>query len=252
MIQNINIVQIGNNDYNSVNIFLFEILKNKEQFIFNKFINLPPKFQKLKYLKINLNTFIFIIQYRKFFGFYFNNKEDFKNYYLNYDLSIDEKEILKYKKIKIEGLNINENKIEEIIEDKNINICDINLNINLKKYYIKGYKEVKSIYCENEIEKTNLIELVKEIINKNGFKKLKYINITIGYINESPYNLSTNHFYYYLSKLIKNSENLKSLILRIHPNNFNNNISYFLSLIEDLNKLKIFNIIENCEEPKYY
>ena len=69
LIQNINIVQIGNNDYNSVNIFLFEILKNKEQFIFNKFIALPQKFQKLKYLKINLNTFIFIIKYRKFFGF---------------------------------------------------------------------------------------------------------------------------------------------------------------------------------------
>ena len=61
-----------------------------------------------------------------------------------------------------------------------------------------------------------------------------------------------NHFYYYLSKLIKNAENLKSLILRIHPNNFNNNIYFFLSLIEDLNKLKNFNIIENCEEPKYY
>ena len=154
--------------------------------------------------------------------------------------------------LKIEGLNINENTIEEIIEDENVNICDINLNINLKKYYIKGYKEVKSIYCENEIEKTNFIELVKDIINKNEFKKLKYINITIGYINESPYNLSTNHFYYYLSKLIKNSENLKSLILRIHPNNFNNNIYFFLSLIEDLNKLKNFSLIENCEEPKYY
>jgi hypothetical protein len=54
-----------------------------------------------------------------------------------------------------------------------------------------------------------------------------------------------------LSKLIKNSENLKSLILRIHPNHFNNNI-FFLSLIEDINKLKNFNLIENYEEPKYY
>ena len=68
--------------------------------------------------------------------------------------------------------------------------------------------------------------LIKDIINKNKFKKWKYINITIGYINESTYNLSKNHFYYYFSKLIKNSENLKSLIL--HPNNFN--ICYFLSL----------------------
>ena len=70
LIQNINIDQIGNNDYNSVNLFLIEILKNKELFIFNKFINLPQKFQKLKYLKINLNTFIFIIQNGKFFRFF--------------------------------------------------------------------------------------------------------------------------------------------------------------------------------------
>ena len=75
----------------------------------------------------------------------------------------------------MEGLNINENKTEEIIEDENINICDINLNMNLKKYYIKGYKDVKSIYCENEIEKTNFFELIKDIINKNEFKKLKFI-----------------------------------------------------------------------------
>ena len=122
--------QNENNDYNYVNIFLIDLLNNKKQFIFNKFIYLPQKFQKLKYLKINVNTFSFIIQYGKYFGFYLNNKENFKNYYLKYDLSIDEKEILKYKKLKIEGLNINENKIEEIIEDENINICDINLNIN--------------------------------------------------------------------------------------------------------------------------
>ena len=27
----------------------------------------------------------------------------------------------------------------------------VNLNVNLKKYYIKGYKDIKSIYCENEL-----------------------------------------------------------------------------------------------------
>ena len=31
--------------------------------------------------------------------------------------------------LKIEGLNINENTIEEIIEDENVKVCDINLNI---------------------------------------------------------------------------------------------------------------------------
>ena len=58
------------------------------------------------------------------------------------------------------------------------------LNINLKKYYIKDYKDVKSIYCENEIEKTNFIELVKEIINKNGFKKLRSISMNSKISNE--------------------------------------------------------------------
>ena len=33
-------------------------------------------------------------------------------------------------------LNINDNKIKEIIEDENINIYDINVNINLKKNII--------------------------------------------------------------------------------------------------------------------
>ena len=61
--------QNENNDYNYVNIFLFDIINNKEQFIFNKFIYLPQKIQKLKYLKINLNTFSFVIQYGKYFGF---------------------------------------------------------------------------------------------------------------------------------------------------------------------------------------
>ena len=56
-----NIEQIENNDYNYVNKFIIEILKNKEEFIFNKFIKLPQTFQKLKYLKINLNIFKFII-----------------------------------------------------------------------------------------------------------------------------------------------------------------------------------------------
>ncbi len=31
-------------------------------------------------------------------------KKNLKNYYSNYDLSIDEKEVSKYKKIKIEGI----------------------------------------------------------------------------------------------------------------------------------------------------
>ena len=53
------------------------------------------------------------------------------------------------------------------------------MNINLKKYYIKGYKEVKSIYCENEIEKTNFIELVKDIINQNELIQMNIYVINV-------------------------------------------------------------------------
>ena len=49
---------------------------------------------------------------------------------------------------------------------------------------------------------------------------------------------------FYIKKSIKNSKNLKGLILRVN----NQNISYYLSLIEDLKKLKILNIITNNDE----
>ena len=162
------------------------------------------------------------------------------NYYSNYNISIDEKEISKYKKIKIEGLSkLKKDNNLEIIENKNINLCDINLNMN--KLYIKNLKEIRSIYCEEEIQNTNLISIIKDI---NEFNKLKYINLTIGYIKESPNdkNISNNHIYNYLSKLIKNSKNLKSLILRINSNNYYDNIYFYLSLLEDLKKLRIINI----------
>jgi hypothetical protein len=91
----------------------------------------------------------------------------------DYDLSIDEKEISKYNKIKIEGLSqFKKLKDIEIIEDKNVNLWDINLNIN--KCYIKNY----TIYCEEE----NNILIIKDIIDKLEFKKLKEINLKIDYM----------------------------------------------------------------------
>ncbi len=240
-------INLNKDEFNSINIFLNEIFKNKNQFIFKKLVNLPIK--DIKYFSVN--SIIFSLIYKNGNNFKFYLFDEFKKYYLNYDFSINEEDILKYKKLKIEGLN-NKNKIEEIIEKENINLCDINLNINQSKYYIKSFKEVKSIYCEDEIEKNNCFELIKDIIIINGFPNLKYLNLTIGYINESPYEENNYHFYFYLSKLIKNAENLKSLILKLHPNNFIQNIPFYFSLIENLKKLRIVKIIENCKEQRYF
>ena len=212
-IENIeNIKYEGDDDYDLINKFLM-----KKEFILKDLINIPNKLKNIKYLNINIKKYSF----------------EFKLYdeYLNCDLLIDEKEISKYKKIKIEGLNkLNKEKKNnnyEIIEDKDVNLCDINLNIYQNKYYIKDYKNIRSIYCEEEIQNINFISIIEDIINKNGFINLKYINLTIGNISDDLLNI--------LSKLIQNSKNLKGLILRLN----NQNISYYLSLIEDLKKLKI-------------
>ena len=207
----------------------------KNKFILKDLINIPNKLKNIKYLNINIKKYSFIYDKIK-------NYFEFKLYdeYLNCDLLIDEKEISKYKKIKIEGLSkLNKEKKNnnfEIIEDKDVNLCDINLNIYQNKYYIKDYKNIRSIYCEEEIQNINFISIIEDIINKNGFINLKYINLTIGNISDNLLNI--------LSKLIKNSKNLKGLILRLN----NQNISYYLSLIEDLKKLKILNIITNNDE----
>ena len=214
------------NDYNLVNILLM-----KKRFILKDLINLPNKLKSIKYLDLNLKRYSFI--WKKNINYLELKLYDELN---DYDLSIDEKEISKYNKIKIEGLSkFKKLKDIEIIEDKNVNLCDINLNIN--KCYIKNYKEIRSIYCEEE----NNISIIKDIIDKIEFKKLKEINLKIDYMEES------DEIYNYLSKLIKNSKNLKSLILRVNPNQ---NISIFLSLIENLKFLKILNINGNKDKSE--
>ena len=253
------IIKLNENDFSIINNMIIEILKNKKQFVLNKFIYLIQLLKKIKILKINLGIFSFIYK-KDYFEFKLENENEFKNYYKSYDFSIDEKEILKYKKFQLKGIsklkNIKDNKIEEIIEDETINFCDINLCLSQKIYYIKSLKNIRSIYCEEEIQKTNLMNIlpIQNIIST--FNKLKYLNLTIGYIKESPNdnNSPENHIYSYLSNLIKKSENLKSLILRLHPNNYSENISFFLSLIQNLKKLKIIkiNIIENSEQQNYY
>ncbi|MDY6297075.1 MAG: hypothetical protein SPL50_02085, partial [Alloprevotella sp.] len=45
---------------------------------------------------------------------------------------------------------------------------------------LKDYKNIRSIYCEEEI--INFISIIQDIINKNGLINLKYINLRIGNI----------------------------------------------------------------------
>ena len=219
-------------------------MNKKNKFLLNDFVNIPNILRKINYLKINLGIYLFVYdgikRKKNNFEFILYDETKFKNYYLDFDFYIDEKEISKYKKIKIEGLSkLNNIKTYnlELIEDNNANLCYINFNIN--KHYIKSLKEIKSIYCEKEIQNTNFILIIKKIINGNGFQKLKYINLTIGNNKVSYNNLSYNNIYNYLFKLINNSENLKSLILR-----FTSQI-YDLSFINHLKNLKIVNIQDN-------
>ena len=163
-------------------------------------------------------------------------------YYSSLDLSIDENEISKYKKIKIKGLDSSKDKYSlKIEEKKQFNLCDICVNNNQKKYFIRSFSELRSIYCEN-INQTN--ELLEKINNLNIiFDKLKYINLTIGNVNQFLYNNFSN----FLSK----TKNLKSIILRLNPQDFNEeNIRFFLSLIENLKKVKIVKINQNSENSE--
>ena len=68
---------------------------------------------------------------------------------------------------------------------------------------------------------------------KGNFNNLKYINLTLDEIKES------DNMYNILSSLIENSNNLKSLILRIHPNNLNQFISFIFKSIQKLSELRI-------------
>ena len=91
-IENIeNIKFEGDDDYDLINIFLM-----KKKFILKDLINITNKLKNIKYLNINIIKYSFI--YNKIKNYF-----DFKLYdeYLYCDLLIDEKEISKYKKIKM-------------------------------------------------------------------------------------------------------------------------------------------------------
>ena len=138
------------NDCDLINLFLLQTLNEEKIFSLNDFINFPEKLNTIQYLKINLNLYSFIYEgiKRKNNFFEFKVYDEFKIYYLNYDLSLNGKEISKFNHINIEGL-FNKIKNLELIENTNINLCDINFNIN--KLYIKSFTKIRSIYCEAEI-----------------------------------------------------------------------------------------------------
>ena len=174
-----NKLKVNNNDFRIINQFLIDILNNTNEICLNSFLNLPNQLNLIRYFHLNLNVFDYCFKKKKkekyFFKFNINNEESFKKYYSNLNLSIDENEINKYKKIDIKGIK-NKINLKEIKENNDINLCDINLNLNQEQYFIKSFKELRSIYCEDIINKNTLIE-----INKiENLSNLKYINLSIG------------------------------------------------------------------------
>ena len=231
-----NLIFDNNNDFNIINNFLIKTLKKKNRFELKSFFNLLNQLHFIRYFKLDLRNYVFIYKKKReekyLFKFNLNNIDEFRKYYSNFDLSIDQKEILQYKKIDIKGIKYgNSLDIENIIEKEDINTCDIYFNINQKQYFINSIKYLRSIYSEEEIEQKDLLIIMNLLNDKTHLDNLKYINISLGDVDISI-----------LSKIIKKCNNLKSLILRLHPNNFYQNIIFFLSLIKNSKKLQIIKI----------
>ena len=106
--------------------FIIDLLSNKFQFSFKFFFNLLNKLSKINFIYLNLVIFVFIYDRTiNLFKFNIDNENNFKKYYSNYDLLIDNKDIMNYGKIDIKGLNKIKNNldnIDELIEDDNLDI----------------------------------------------------------------------------------------------------------------------------------
>ena len=249
-------------DFDQINQFIIDTSFNKNIFILKSFFNLPNKLSLIRNFNLKLKVFYYafkkIKEQKYYLKFNLNDPNELIKYYSNFDLSIDHNEIINYKKIEIKGINklyekINNNNnkeiiIEKIIEKEDIHLCDINLNINQKEYFIKSFKDLRSIYCENEIKKDNL-KNIYQIFEEKNLKHLKHINLTLGNLNESKN--ERNDIFNILSKIFQNLQNLKSIILRLNPYNFNENVYFLLEFIQNLKKLKVINIYQNIENPKY-
>ena len=241
-------LKLNKSDFNCINNFLVDTFNNTNQFNLNTFFILPNTLKLIRYFELNSKQFCYIYSKRReikyLFKFILYNEDEFRKYYSNIDLSINKEEIIKYKKIDIKGIKYNNN-LKEIIEKNDINLCDIYLNLNLNQYIIKSFKNLRSLYCEKEINIHDLLIIIKN--QKGNFYNLKYINLTLNKIIISD----NNPNYQIFKNLIQYSKNLKSLILKLHPYNFNKNINFFLRLVENLKKLKVLNISQNTINTKY-
>ena len=90
-------------DYNYINCFIFDILMNKKQFEIKSFFEITNKLININKIHINLENFVFIYKNEENFekySFKLNicNEKEFKEYYSNYDFSIDKKEFIYIKK----------------------------------------------------------------------------------------------------------------------------------------------------------
>jgi surface protein len=257
-LQNKLTIEHQNTNFFTVNYLILNNLIKKKSFSLDDFLSMANNLNNIRILQLNLGIFTFEYKNKykenNYFTLIVNHHYKFANYFEKIDLLINDK-ILKFKKINIQGLKklkkqikLKENSLDNIIEDQNINCCDINLSLNKKEIIIKSLSNLRSIYYDDDIEKTNFFEINIIKNNLSKFQKLKYLNFSIGYIKEFPNdkNLKEDHLYKSLSKLIQNSKNLKSIILRIHPANFNDKIiSFYFSLIGNLKKLRTFKLIQN-------
>ena len=201
------ILKTEESDFNIINKLIF-----KKEFILKDYFHLPNELKLINNFELNLKHLLYVykIKRKEKYSFKLNINDD--KYYNQIDLLIDEKEIIKYKKIDIKGIK---GKIEKIKE---------NINLNDMNEYIQYFKNLSGIYFEEEFQKYNFLNIIEQ------FNNLKYINLRIGYIEDS------NNI---LFNIIKNSQNLKSLILRLEPNQ---NINLFLQIIQNLKYLRILNI----------
>ena len=224
----INTLQFKEYDYNIINNFILDVLRNKQEFCFKIFFSLPNQLKLIEYLELNINIFSFIYKKKnnEKYLFKFNLFNEAVNYYKKLDLLIDEIEILKYKNIDIKG----------------INICNLYLNIN--QNFNEFFEKLSSIYYENEQNNHLMENFFSQIQNTNN---LKYINLNLNNDFYDNNNLLINHK---IIELIQNSKNLKSLILRLNTNNFEKNVCLIFQSIQNLKKLKVLNIIQNDEYPK--
>ena len=65
-------------------------------------------------------------------------------------------------------------KILQKIKNEDINLCDIYFKLNLNQYFIKSFKNLRSIFSENEVN----ISILNKLLN-HRMNNLKYINLII-------------------------------------------------------------------------